>query len=59
MHMKAIRFCFVLFLLYICFCTYLSAQGKQFKVLLITTTRGWHHESIHAGVLALQDLGRR
>ena len=30
---------------------------KQFKALLVTTTRGWHHESIHAGVLAIQQLG--
>jgi type 1 glutamine amidotransferase len=33
-----------------------SAQ-KQFKVLLITTTNGWRHESVHAGVLAIQQLG--
>jgi len=33
----------------------LKAQ-KQFKALLIVTTKGWHHESIHAGVLALQQL---
>jgi len=33
----------------------LKAQS-QFKALLITTTRGWHHESIHAGVLGLQQL---
>jgi len=31
----------------------------QFKALIVTTTRGWHHESIHAGVLAIQDLARR
>jgi len=33
------------------------AQTKQFKALLVTTTRGWHHESQHAGVLAIQQLG--
>jgi hypothetical protein len=32
------------------------AQSKQFKVLLITTTRGWHHESVHYGVLALEQM---
>ena len=32
------------------------AQSKQFKALLVTTTRGWHHESVHAGVLAIQQL---
>jgi type 1 glutamine amidotransferase len=36
-----------------------SFAQKQFKVLLVTTTKGWHHESIHAGVLALQELGTR
>ena len=30
---------------------------NQFKALLVTTTRGWHHESIHAGVLAIKQLG--
>ena len=35
------------------------AQGKQFKALLVTTTRGFHHESLHAGVLALQQLAAR
>jgi uncharacterized protein len=33
------------------------SQTKQFKALLVTTTRGWHHESVHAGVLAIQQLG--
>ncbi len=33
------------------------AQTKQFKTLLVTTTKGWHHESLHAGVLAVQQLG--
>ena len=35
------------------------AQSKQFKALLVTTSRGWHHESLHAGVLAIQQLGVR
>lgn len=34
-----------------------SAQTKQFKALLVTTTKGWHHESLHSGVLAIQQLG--
>jgi type 1 glutamine amidotransferase len=38
-------------------CQTTLAQGKQFKALLVTTTRGWHHESQHAGVLAIQQLG--
>ena len=57
--MKAIRFIAALFLFSIHFTVASFAQGKQFKTLLVTTTRGWHHESIHAGVLALQDLGKR
>ena len=36
-----------------------TAQNKQFKALIVTTTRGWHHESLHYGVLAIQDLARR
>jgi uncharacterized protein len=35
-----------------------SAQ-KQFKALLVTTTNGWHHESLHWGVIALKDLAAR
>jgi type 1 glutamine amidotransferase len=40
---------------------YLSSAlaQKQFNVLLVTTTRGWHHESVHHGVLALQQLATR
>lgn len=36
-----------------------AVAQKQFKALLVTTTRGWHHESVHAGVLALQQLGAK
>ncbi|HZZ76822.1 MAG TPA: ThuA domain-containing protein [Puia sp.] len=36
-----------------------SSAQKQFKALIVTTTRGWHHESLHAGVLAIQDLAKR
>lgn len=32
---------------------------KQFKALLVTTTRGWHHEAQHKGVVALKNLGER
>ena len=44
---------FVLMLFCICFTA--SAQ-KQFKALLVTTTNGWHHESLHSGVLAIKEL---
>jgi uncharacterized protein len=40
-------------------CTENAMAQKQFKALLVTTTRGWHHESGHAGVLAIQQLGVR
>ena len=33
-----------------------TAQQKQFKALLVTTTKGWHHESVHYGVLAIKDM---
>lgn len=48
----------VLFLLLQC-CISLTtqAQQKQFKALLVTTTKGWHHESLHSGVLAIQQMG--
>ncbi|MEO6721454.1 MAG: ThuA domain-containing protein [Ferruginibacter sp.] len=36
-----------------------ATAQKQFKALLVTTTKGWHHESLHAGVLAIQQLGVR
>ena len=32
------------------------SQQKQFKALLVTTTRGWHHESLHYGVIAIKEL---
>ncbi len=35
------------------------AQNNQFKALLVTTTNGFHHESLHAGVLAIQQLGAK
>jgi uncharacterized protein len=37
----------------------MSAQQKQFKALIVTTTNGWHHESVHNGVIALKDLATR
>lgn len=32
---------------------------KQFKALLITTTHGWHHESLHYGVVALKEMAQK
>ena len=55
--MKAWKF-YMLFLLVVTGASISAlAQQKQFKVLLVTTTRGWHHESLHYGVLAIEQLG--
>jgi type 1 glutamine amidotransferase len=56
--MKAAKPVLTFFIIQILFCSITTAQ-KQFKALLVTTTRGWHHESIHSGVLAIQELGRK
>jgi type 1 glutamine amidotransferase len=36
----------------------LPAQAAQFNVLVFSKTAGWHHESIHAGVSAIRELGK-
>lgn len=56
--MKSKNF-FIIIILFVLsvYCQATIAQTKQFKALLVTTTKGWHHESIHAGVLAIQQLG--
>ena len=52
------RFKLLLTLLLAQIVLFFSANAqKQFKTLLVTTTKGWHHESLHAGVLAIQQLG--
>ena len=56
--MKPAKNIFIFLLVQFYFSFSVNAQ-KQFKVLIVTTTRGWHHESLHAGVLAIQDMGRR
>jgi uncharacterized protein len=56
--MKAAKFILIFLLVQTFFCCTVMAQ-KQFKVLVVTTTRGWHHESLHAGFLALQELGNK
>lgn len=35
-----------------------SAFSQQFNALLFTKTDGWHHDSIAAGVTAMQDLAK-
>jgi uncharacterized protein len=36
-----------------------TAQPKQFKALLVTSTKGWHHESVHDGVVALRLMANK
>jgi len=38
---------------------FIASAQSQFKALLVTATRGYQHESINAGVLAMQDLGKK
>jgi uncharacterized protein len=57
--MKVAKFILTILFLQAIFCYTAGAQQKQFKALIVTTTRGWHHESLHAGVLAIQDLARK
>lgn len=41
-------------------CLSFSANAqKQFRALIVTTTNGWHHESVHSGVIALKELANR
>ncbi len=53
--MKDKKFFIILLILQAFICFTVTAQ-KQFKALLVTTTRGWHHESLHYGVVALEEL---
>lgn len=55
--MKRIRIFILLLLVQSCLYFISSAQQKQFKVLLVTATKGWHHESLHWGVVALKEMG--
>ena len=54
--MKSARSFLVFLFIQSCMLFSASAQ-KQFKALLITTTKGWHHESLHSGVLAIKEMG--
>ena len=56
--MNRIKFFLTILFAQIIFSFSTTAQ-KQFKALLITTTNGWRHESVHAGVLAIQQLAIR
>lgn len=54
--MKLVIILMMLAIFYILTPSTVLAQPKQFKALLITTTNGWHHESVHYGVVALKEL---
>src|SRR6187402_3824825 len=54
--MKRIKLLLTVLLAQLILSSTATAQ-KQFKALLVTTTRGWHHESLHAGVMALKEMG--
>ena len=43
-----LSFCFLI--------SHLTNAQAQFKALLITETAGWHHESIPAGIIAINEL---
>ncbi len=34
----------------------INVSAQQFKLLIVTTTNGWHHESLHSGVIAIKNL---
>lgn len=34
------------------------AHAEQFNVLVFTKTAGWHHDAVHAGVSAVEELGK-
>ena len=55
--MRAIKFLTLFLAVQLSLYSITAAQQKQFKALLVTTTKGWHHESLHAGVLAIKELG--
>lgn len=55
--MKTVKSLLIFVFIQICLFVTTTAQQKQFKALLVTTTRGWHHESLHSGVLALKEMG--
>ncbi len=57
--MKVVKFLLALAITTISIQPKASAQTKQFKALLVTTTNGWHHESVHYGVVALKELAIR
>jgi type 1 glutamine amidotransferase len=58
-YMKPTRLALFLFFLLILPPTLFAQPQKQFKALIVTTTRGFHHESLHYGVIALKEMASR
>ncbi|MDB5246788.1 MAG: ThuA protein [Segetibacter sp.] len=56
--MTGFRIFILFFAAQTCICLASTAQ-KQFKALIVTTTNGWHHESLHSGVIAIKELAAR
>jgi type 1 glutamine amidotransferase len=56
--MKGIKLLMLLLVAQTCIFSSINAQ-KQFKALIVTTTNGWHHESLHSGVIALKEMAAR
>ncbi len=56
--MKIIRLLALLLVLQ-CGPDFSAVAQKQFKALIVTTTKGWHHESLHSGVVALKEMASR
>ena len=57
--MKGYKLLFLLALVQLVIASHGKAQKGQFKALIVTTTRGWHHESLHSGVVALKEMAKR
>jgi type 1 glutamine amidotransferase len=57
--MKPLRLLLVSISFQLLFFYPVHAQQKQFKALIVTTTNGWHHESLHYGVIAIKELATR
>jgi len=53
------KFYLVLIIALIFVCSFVYAQQKQFKAFIVTTTNGWHHESLHYGVIALKEMATK
>ena len=57
--MRPVKFLFSAIVFSFTFFCPAYSQQKQFKVLIVTTTNGWHHESLHYGVIALKEMATR